>query len=57
MFGETGQINNIRVIRGLPYGLTERAIAAARQIRFEPAHLEGRKVDYPVRVVYRFELH
>jgi len=57
MFAETGQINNIRVVRGLPYGLTERAIAAARQIRFEPAQLEGKKVDYPVRIVYTFELH
>ncbi len=57
MFAETGQINNIRTLRGLPYGLTERAIAAARQIRFEPAELEGKKVDYPVRIVYTFELH
>jgi len=57
MFAETGQINNIRVLRGLPYGLTERAIAAARQIKFAPAELEGKKVDYPVRMVYTFELH
>ena len=55
MFAETGQITQIRVLRGLPYGLTEHAIAAARQIRFEPAELEGKKVDYPVRIVYKFE--
>src|SRR5689334_2848660 len=57
MFAETGQITQIRVLRELPYGLTERAIAAARQIRFEPAQLNGRKVDYPMKVVYTFELH
>ena len=57
MFAETGQISNIRVLRGLPYGLTERAIAAARQIKFAPAELDGKKVDYPVRIVYMFELH
>ena len=57
MFAETGQITNIRVLRGLPYGLTESAIAAARRIKFAPAELEGKKVDYPVRIVYSFELH
>jgi TonB family protein len=57
MFAETGQINNIRVLRGLSYGLTERAIAAARQIRFAPAELDGKKVDFPMRIVYTFELH
>jgi len=56
MFAETGQITQIRVLSGLPYGLTERAIAAARQIKFEPAELNGKKVDYPVRMVYKFEL-
>lgn len=56
MFAETGQITQIRVLSGLPYGLTERAIAAARQIKFVPAELKGKQVDYPVRVVYTFEL-
>jgi outer membrane biosynthesis protein TonB len=56
MLSETGQITQISVVKGLPYGLTERAIAAARLIRFEPAELNGKKVAYPVAVVYRFEL-
>jgi TonB family protein len=56
MLSETGQITQISVAKGLPYGLTERAIAAARLIRFEPAELNGKKVAYPVAVVYRFEL-
>lgn len=57
IFAQTGQITRIRVLTGLPYGLTESAIAAARRIKFVPAELEGKQVDYPVRVVYRFELH
>ena len=57
LFAETGQVTRISVVRGLPFGLTERAIAAARQIEFEPAELEGRKVAYPLIVVYNFRRH
>jgi hypothetical protein len=38
----------------LLFGLIERAIAAARQIQFEPAELDGKKVAYPLMVVYNF---
>lgn len=54
---ETGRINQISVVRGLPFGLTERAIAAARQIEFEPAELDGKKVAYPLIVIYNFRRH
>ncbi|MEP6570913.1 MAG: energy transducer TonB, partial [Acidobacteriota bacterium] len=37
VFTSGGQVSNIRAVSGLPYGLTERAIAAARQIKFTPA--------------------
>ena len=57
LFAETGQVTQISVVRGLPFGLTERAIAAARQIEFEPAELDGRKVAYPLVVVYNFRRH
>lgn len=57
LFGETGQVNRISVVKGLPHGLTERAIAAARLIEFEPAELDGKKVDYPLTVVYVFRPH
>jgi Gram-negative bacterial TonB protein C-terminal len=33
------------VIRGLPYGLTERAIEAAKKIRFNPAMENGQPVN------------
>jgi len=57
LFAETGRIHQISVVRGLPFGLTERAIAAARQIEFEPAELDGKKVAYPVVVLYNFRRH
>ena len=57
LFGETGQVNAISVIRGLPFGLTERAIAAARRIEFQPAELDGRQAAYPLIVIYNFKRH
>ena len=57
MCAETGEITQIRVIKGLPHGLTERSIAAAREVVFEPAELNGKKIAYPVAIVYTFELY
>ena len=50
----SGAIQSISVVKGLPDGLTEKAIAAARQIRFEPAQKDGRKVSQYVILEYRF---
>ena len=41
----------VTVVRGLPHGLSERAIAAAKQIRFEPKKVNG----VPVTVAQTFE--
>ena len=41
VFTPGGQVTNISAVSGLPYGLTERAIAAARQIKFVPATKDG----------------
>ncbi len=40
-FLSSGQIGSISTVKGLPSGLTESAIAAARGIRFEPAKVNG----------------
>jgi tetratricopeptide (TPR) repeat protein len=40
-----GQITNIHVLRGLPDGLTRRAIHALQQFRFQPATIDGRPVS------------
>jgi putative ABC transport system permease protein len=45
VFGADGNIKAIRVESGLPYGLTEEAIKAARAIRFEPAMKDGKPVS------------
>jgi TonB family protein len=40
-FLASGEIGSISTVKGLPNGLTEKAIAAARGIRFEPAKRDG----------------
>ena len=54
-FTATGQIHVIRVVQGLGYGLDEAAVAAAQQIRFNPARHDGQPVDSHgrLRIVFR----
>ncbi|MBA2527809.1 MAG: energy transducer TonB [Pyrinomonadaceae bacterium] len=57
VFTSGGQVTNIRSVSGLPHGLTERAIAAARQIRFSPAMKDGRAVSMYIQLEYNFNLY
>ena len=57
VFSSDGQVTNIRTVSGLPHGLTERAMAAARQIRFTPATKDGRPVSQYVQLEYNFNLY
>lgn len=57
IYGADGSIRDIRVQRGLPDGLTEEAIAAVRQIRFNPATREGRPVSVRGNIEYNFTLY
>jgi TonB family protein len=52
-----GSVTNISVIKGLPDGLTEKAIAAARQIRFQPAQKDGRAVSQWITIEYNFNIY
>ena len=45
VFAANGTINSIRVVRGLPDGLTEKAIEAALKTRFQPAVENGAPVS------------
>ena len=45
MFGASGQIRVLRVVRGLGHGLDESAQRAAHQIRFNPAKRDGQPYD------------
>lgn len=47
-----GKVDDITVISGLPRGLTEKVIEAARGIRFMPAEKDGRKVSQQVVIEY-----
>jgi protein TonB len=51
-----GSVGDIRLVAGLGYGLDERARAAVRQWRFEPATRGGAKVDVVVEVAVEFRL-
>lgn len=57
VFTSGGQVTNIRAVSGLPFGLTERAIAAARQIKFSPATKDGRAVSMYIQLEYNFNLY
>ena len=57
VFSANGQVTNIRVIHGLPKGLTERAIEAARKIRFIPATIDESPVSMWMQLEYNFNLY
>jgi TonB family protein len=56
VFGADGQLGDIRVIQGLPHGLTQSAIEAASKIRFEPAMKDGRAVGVRGNLEFAFNL-
>jgi TonB family protein len=56
-FMANGSIGNIAVVSGLPDGLTEQAIAAARNIQFEPAKRNGVAQTVTKQVQYTFTLY
>jgi TonB family protein len=57
VFSSSGQVTNIQTMRGLPNGLTEKAIAAARMIKFEPATKDGHRVSMWMQLEYNFNLY
>ena len=57
VFSRSGEVTNIRAVQSLPFGLTERAIAAARMIRFRPATRDGRPVNVYMQLEYNFNLY
>jgi TonB family protein len=57
VFAETGEVTDIQVIQGLSHGLSERAIEAAKKIRFVPAESNGKKVPFKILLEYNFNLY
>lgn len=56
-FLANGGIGNITLLEGLPYGLSEQAIAAARKIFFIPARRENQPMSVTKIVEYGFTLY
>lgn len=57
VFSSNGEVVQVRAVRTLPFGLTERAIAAARQIKFVPAMKGGQPVSVFMQLEYNFNLY
>lgn len=57
VFAATGGITGIQVVSGLPNGLTEKALAAVKQIRFVPAMKNGQMVSVQLQLEYNFNLY
>jgi TonB family protein len=53
----SGGVQSITVVKGLPDGLTEKAISAARLIRFTPAEKDGHSVSQYVVLEYNFNIY
>ena len=52
-----GVVRHIFVVRGLPNGLTENAVNAARRLKFIPATKDGRRVSQFVTIQYNFNIY
>jgi TonB family protein len=57
VLSSTGEVKNISVFNGLPDGLTEKAIDAARRMLFFPAEKDGRPVSQYVVLEYNFNIY
>ena len=53
----TGKVTDIKVIKGLPDGLTEAAVESTRGIRFEPAEKDGEAVSQGLRRELEFVIY
>ncbi|MGI9068367.1 MAG: energy transducer TonB [Pyrinomonadaceae bacterium] len=57
LLGANGEVTDIKVKTGLPHGLTERAIEAAKKILFVPAEVSCQKVSRLTELEYHFDLY
>jgi TonB family protein len=54
---KSGRVTDVEVLRGVPMGLTEAAVDAVRQWRFQPATLRGRPVSVYYDLTVAFRMH
>lgn len=56
LLASTGRVTTVSVVKGLPDGLTQTAVAAACRVRFTPALKDGRQVSQYATLEYGFHL-
>jgi TonB family protein len=56
IFEKDGKIHVYKVFKGLPFGLTEQAIIAAKKIKFEPARKNGEPVSVRGSLEFSFNI-
>jgi len=54
--GTDGSAHNVHVLRGLGYGLDEKAIEAIQKWKFQPATLNGEAIPVELKFVVSFHL-
>ena len=57
VLASNGSVTDIRVVTSLPNGLTEKAIAVAKKIKFLPAMKDGKHVSMWIQLEYNFNLY
>jgi TonB family protein len=56
LLSSNGEVSRVRVVKGLPAGLTENAIRAACKIQFKPATKNGQAIAMWLTAEYAFRL-
>ena len=57
LFGASGRVEMVLMLKGLERGLDKNAVAAARKIRFEPQTKDGKPVSVVKIVQYGFSIY
>lgn len=57
LLAQDGKVRYMFISKSLPDGLTEQAIRAAQQIRFEPAEKDGKPVSVVISIEYNFSIY
>ena len=54
---EEGGVDDVKIVRGLGYGLDQNAMDAARQSKFTPAIKDGKPVPVQINMAMTFKLY
>jgi TonB family protein len=57
VFGANKKIESVRIVRDLPYGLTNQALIAMQKIKFNPAMMNGKPVSVRGNLEFSFNLY